>query len=145
MQKKVNPMSESDLVAEMKSRVASGASVVVAVNGVIVAVDDGRGIGPLLKLLDAGKLKDAIVVDKVIGRAAAAICAKGGARKVYAVLAGKGASELLIAHGIEFSADKTVDAIMNRDQSGNCPMENAVNGITEPDKMIEAIRKVMKK
>ena len=145
MQKVVNPIAESDLVAEMKARLKAGASVVVARNGVIVGEETGRGIGPLLKLFDERKLVDAIVVDKVIGRAAAAICAEGGAKKVFASLAGKGAAELLAAHEIAFAAEKTVDKILNHAKKDVCPMEKAVSGLDEPAKMIEAIRRKMKK
>ena len=84
-------------------------------------------------------------MDKVVGRAAAAICAAGGAKKVFALMAGRGAAELLAARGIPLQAEKTVDAILNRKQDGRCPMEQAVGGIEEPQKMIEAIRKAMKK
>lgn len=145
MQRIVNPIAEGDLLAEMKSRIAAGAAVVIARNGVIVAEETGRGIGPLLKLHDEGKLRGAIVVDKVIGRAAAAICLAGGAKRVYTMLAAKGAAELLAREGISLEAEKTVDVILNRDKSGSCPMEKAVSGLDEPEKMIEAIRKAMKR
>ena len=145
MQRVVNPISEADLVAEMKARIEGGESVVVARGGVIIASEKGRGLDPLLRLFDAGKLAGAVVMDKVVGRAAAAICAEGGATKVYAALAGKGAAELLQGRGIPFAAEKTVDVILNREKSGSCPMEKAVSGLDEPKKMIEAIRKAMKK
>ena len=145
MQRVVNPISEADLVAEMKARIEGGESVVVARGGVIVASEKGRGIDPLLRLFDAGKLSGAVVMDKVVGRAAAAICAEGGAAKVYASLAGKGAAELLEGRGIPFAAEKTVDVILNREKSGSCPMEKAVSGLDEPRKMIEAIRKAKRK
>ena len=144
-QRMVNPITEADLLREMRAKIDAGASVVVARGGVIVATDEGRGIEPLLKLMDAGTLSGAVVMDRVIGRAAAAICAEGGAAKVCTALAGKGAAELLDARGIPFAAEKTVDVILNREKSGSCPMEKAVSGLDEPKKMIEAIRKAMKK
>jgi len=145
MQKVVNPISEADLVAEMKARIAAGASVVVARNGVISAVEEGRGIGPLVKLYDERRLEGAIVVDKVIGRAAAALCVAGGAKKVFAQLAGRGAVELLGQRDLPIQADKVVDAILNHAQDGSCPMEKAVDGLKSPEQMVEAIRKAMKK
>jgi hypothetical protein len=81
----------------------------------------------------------------VVGRAAAAICAEGGAAKVYAVLAAKGAAEILEERGIPFAAEKTVEKILNRAKNGSCPMEKAVSGLAEPKKMIEAIRKAKAK
>ena len=145
MQKTVKPMSEADLVAEMKARIAAGTSVVVARDGVIVAEETGRGIGPLMKLLDENKLLGAIVVDKVVGRAAAAICAQGGAKKVYGTLCAKGAAELLEKRGIVLVPEKTVDVILNRKKTDSCPMEKAVRGLDDPKTMVNAIRKVLKK
>ena len=144
-QRIVNPITEADLLKEMKAKIDAGTSVVVARGGVIIATEDGRGLDPLLKLFDAGKLSGAVVMDKVIGRAAAAICAEGGAAKVYAVLAGKGAAELFEKRGIPFAAEKTVETILNHEQTGSCPMEKAVSGLDEPKKMIEAIRKAKRK
>ena len=141
MQRIVTPMEEADLLAEMRARVDAGVAAVVAKGGVIIAEEEGHGLEPLLKLLDAGKLRHAVVADKVVGRAAAAIYVQGGAKKVVAKLAGKGAAELLAANGIAFEAAKTVDMILNHEQTGSCPMERAVAGLDEPEKMIEAIRK----
>lgn len=144
-QRVVNPISDADLLAEMKRRIDSGMSVVVAKGGVIIAEDPGQGIGPILGMLDAGKLSDAVVMDKVFGRAAAAICVRGGAKRVYAVVASKGAAEFLARHGVALEAAQTVESILNRKQTGSCPMERAVAGLDEPEKMIEAIRKAKAK
>ena len=140
-QRMVNPITEGDLLKEMKSKIDAGMSVVVARGGVIIAAEEGRGLDPLLRLFDAGKLSGAVVMDKVVGRAAAAICAEGGAAKVYASLAGKGAAELLERRGIPFAAEKTVETILNHEQTDSCPMEKAVSGLEDPKTMIEAIRK----
>ena len=145
MQRIVKPLSEADLLAEMKSRLDGGAAVVAARGGVIVAVEEGRGLAPLMRLLDNGSLLNAIVMDKVIGRAAAAICTVGGARKVYTMVAGKGASKILAGKNIPLEAVKTVELILNRDKTGSCPMEAAVKDMTDPEKMVETLRKAMTK
>ena len=145
MQRVVNPVTEADLLAEMKTRLAAGASAVVACGGVIVAEERGRGLDPLLRLLDAGKLSGAVVADRVVGRAAAAIYVRGRAKRVYAELAGRGARELLEANGAVLEAAKTVEAILNHEQTGSCPMERAVAGLEDPKAMVEAIRKAKAK
>lgn len=61
------------------------------------------------------------------------------------MLAGKGAAELLAKQGITLEADKTVELILNRDRTGSCPMEKAVSGLDDPEKMLKAIRKEMTK
>ena len=140
-QRIVRPFNEGDLVAEMKGLLTRGeAASVVAVDGVIVAREQGRGVQPLLKLLDAGKLRRALVVDKVIGRAAAAICLVGRVRKVHALVMGEDAAALLHAHGVLATPDRTVPRILNRDQSASCPLEARVEKLEDPALMVEALR-----
>lgn len=140
VQRFVRPLGEEDLLLEMRSRLAKGAAVVTARRGVIVAEEYGRGVAPLLKLLDEGRLGGMLVMDKVVGRAAAAICVVGGAKKVVTHLAGEGAAKVCAAAGVELSAEVTVPSILNRDRSGSCPMEEAVDGIDEPAAMVAAVR-----
>lgn len=140
-QRIVRPFNEGDLVAEMKGLLTRGeAASVAAVDGVIVAREQGRGVQPLLKLLDTGKLRHALVVDKVIGRAAAAICLVGRVRKVHALVMGEDAAALLHAHGVLATADRTVPRILNRDQSASCPLEARVEKLEDPAQMVEALR-----
>lgn len=146
VQRVVRPLAEADLVAEMRALVSSGrASAVAAREGVIVAQETGSGIMPLLKLCDAGSLKGAIVVDKVIGRAAAAICVVGGARAAYALMASEDALAFLRRHGVTCAADKTVPLILNRSRTVSCPLEAAVKDLDDSLEMVNALRKAMSK
>ena len=140
-QRVVRPFNADDLIAEMASLVRRGeASAVAARDGVIVARETGRGVKPILALMDAGHLRGAIVVDKVIGRAAASVAIVGGARRVHALLMSEDAKDLLGKRGVAATAEKVVPKILNRDLSASCPMEAAVGGETEPEKMVEVIK-----
>ena len=139
-QRLVWPIDEGGLLAEMKTLVMGGVSCVAAKDGVIVAKETGRGIMPIMKLLADGKLAHALVVDKVVGRAAAAICIVGKAKKVHAMMMSAEAAALLKAHGVEASADKTVPKILNRDLTDSCPMEQTIDGIEDPAEMVKALR-----
>lgn len=140
-QRAVRPFNEGDLLAEMKGLLTRNeAASVAAVDGVIVAREQGRGVQPLLKLLDAGKLRRAFVADKVIGRAAAAICLVGRVRKVHALVMGEDAAAFLHAHGVLATADRMVPRILNRDQSAACPLEARVEKLSDPAQMVEAVR-----
>lgn len=144
-QRLVWPIDEGGLLAEMKTLVMNGVSCVAAKDGVIVAQEKGRGIMPIMKLLSDGKLAHALVVDKVVGRAAAAICIVGKAKKVHAMMMSADAASLLKAHGVEASADKTVPKILNRDLTDGCPMEQTVEGLDDPAEMVKALKeRVMK-
>lgn len=139
-QRLVWPIDEGGLIAEMKTLVMSGVSCAAAKDGVIVGKETGRGIMPIMKLLSDGKLAHAIVVDKVVGRAAAAVCIVGKARRVHGMMMSVEAASLLKAHGVEASAEKTVPKILNRDLTDDCPMERTVDGIDDPDEMVKALR-----
>ena len=134
-------MGEADLIAEMRARVVEqGQSSVSALNGVIVGIEAGKGLEPLFRLLESGKLKGALVVDKVIGRAAAAILVAGGAKKVHAILMSEEAKAFLAAKGLEAEAEKLVPKILNQDLSAGCPMESAVQGLEDPEAMVQALK-----
>lgn len=140
-QREVLPMSSGDLTAEMISCIERGDSCVLGRNGVIIARDKGRGIKPLLVFLDSGKLDGAIVADKIIGRAAAAICIVGGVEEVYAKVMSEGAKELLEKHNVKVSYKEITKEIINRQKNGICPMEAKVHGIDDPKGMVEKLKK----
>lgn len=145
MQRMILPMSEVDLLLEMKRLVAEGRSIVVAREGVISASSDKRGVVPAVEMLDAGRLKGALVVDKIVGRAVAAVFVAGGVKKVYAPVMSAGAKDLLEKNGITATADSVVDTIINREGTGMCPMENAVKNTQDVGEMVEILRKAVKK
>ncbi|MDR2687261.1 MAG: DUF1893 domain-containing protein, partial [Oscillospiraceae bacterium] len=93
-----------------------------------------HGILPPLRWLraDPGLLRGARVADKVIGKAAALLFAYGGARSVWAARMSEAARDFLQAAGIAFGYDELVPAILNRDGTGLCPMEQRAMGIAEP-------------
>ena len=140
-QRIVRPFDANDLIAEMSALVRRGdASAVVAKDGIIRARETGRGVLPLLKLLDGGNLNGAFVVDKVIGRAAAAICIVGGARSVHGLLMSEDAKSLLAKHGIAATAEKVVPKILDRKLSASCPLEATVAEESDPQKMVAALK-----
>jgi len=97
-------------------------------------VSDEHGIRPPLLWLRENPdiLRGAEVADKVIGKAAALLFAHGGARSVWATRMSEAARDFLRATDIEFSYDELVPAILNRDGTDLCPMEQRAMGIAEP-------------
>lgn len=142
----VRPIAEADLVAEMRTRLESGAACVVAKDGVIVAAVEGHGVKPLLGILDKTPrlLEGALVMDKVCGRASAAICIVGKVRKVFAPVMGADAKALLERHGVAASAKDVVPKILNRDHTGGCPMDAATAELTDPTAIVETLRSVVR-
>ena len=92
---------------------------------------NGRGLGPLLKHLETGNLKDAQMYDKVTGRASALLLAYGQAKSLHTGMLSKEAVPILQKYGISYSADKEVDFILNRAKTGSCPMETAARNLDD--------------
>ena len=84
-----------------------GYSCVIRQGGVIRTFTE-RGVNDLYRLLSEEPefLRNAEVADKVIGKAAAAIMAIGGVKKVHTGVISESAYDLLVRSGIEISFDK---------------------------------------
>ncbi len=139
-QRRVRPISEDDLIAEMKTRLAAGVGSVVAKDGVIIAEESGRGVSPLLRHLEKGRLRRAVLVDKVIGRATAAMCVVGQVKRVHAALIGADAIAFLAAHNIPATGDRVVPQILNPTLTAPCIMEAEVANLTDPQEMVNAVK-----
>lgn len=95
---------------------------------------EARGIKPLLDALENHvDLRGARCRDKIVGRAAAFLFVRAGVASVGAPVMANGATRLLAKHGISWKAESLVDKIMNRAQTGSCPMEAAVAAVSDDD------------
>jgi hypothetical protein len=68
-------------------------------------------------------MKNATVIDKVTGLAAAYLCIVGEVKEIYTPLASDSALQKLAQHNIVIKSRQTVPQILNRDKSAPCPME----------------------
>lgn len=84
-------------------------------------------------------INGAVVYDKVIGKAAAAILCLGKAKEVHAHLISKGAKELLSSHGIASDGEVEVERIFNHDRTDICPMEKSCLGLEDPLDIEQAV------
>jgi len=117
----------------MKLKLNGHTCVVRTARGVLLTSDE-HGILPPLRWLreDRDILCGAEVADKVIGRAAALLFAYGGVRSVWAARMSEAARDFLRAAGIAFDYNELVPAILNRDGTGLCPMEQKAMGLDVP-------------
>lgn len=100
-----------------------------------------RGVKPLLDLLDDGYiLSEYSAADKVVGNVAAFLYVLLGIKEIYTNIISKSALATLNSHNIKVSYTTLADAIKNRDNTGFCPIETAVDGITDPNEALAAIR-----
>jgi hypothetical protein len=130
-------------VQEARALIQSGkAECVLVVNGEVFSPKSGRGVNPLLDFYEKTpqQMAGAIVVDKVIGRAAAAIAISGKAGAVYGELMSEDGAEFLQRHGITVGYTKMVPRILNQKRDGLCPLEQSVLGIDDPAKAVAALK-----
>jgi hypothetical protein len=95
---------------------------------------DEHGILPPLRWLreNPGLLRGADAADRVIGKAAALLFACGGVRSLWAARMSEAARDFLQTTGIAFDYGELVPAVLNRDGTGLCPMEQRAMGIADP-------------
>jgi len=110
-------------------------SLMVVQNDKVVYASRDDGIAPLLSVIESERpyLKDALVIDKVVGRAAALLICYGEARGVYATLLSEKALKVLHICEIGVEYDRLVPYILNRDSTDMCPFERLVEGVDNPE------------
>ncbi len=100
-----------------------------------------KGIAPLINPMKENQLffKDAIVVDRVIGKAAAMLLALSQVQYIYAYVLSRKAREILDAYKIDYDYEKLADYIVNREHTGMCPMEKTVYDMTDLNEALAAL------
>lgn len=101
-----------------------------------------RGVKDLLTLVTESPevLRDALIADKAVGKAAAACMAVGGVRHVHADVMSEPALALLQAHSVKAEYGQLVDHIINRSGTGWCPMEQLSRDIDDPATIIQKVK-----
>lgn len=101
------------------------------------------GIRPLLQPLNKDRyfFKDAIVIDKVIGKSAAFLLLYGKVKKVHAFVMSEHAKNLLNSYNIDYSYDKLVPYIENNIKTDMCPMEKTVLEIDDIEEAFNALNR----
>ena len=100
-----------------------------------------RGVKPLITWIDSGEdFSGYSAADKVIGNGAAFLYVILNIKEVYASVISKSAADTLKKYGISFTYDIMTDNIRNRDNTGNCPIEEAVVFAATPEEAEKAIR-----
>lgn len=135
------------LIADAKERIGRGETSVVVIRDSreIYSSKLGQGVSPLLKIIreQPELFRDAVVVDKVIGKAAAMLLVLGGAKEVHALRVSRAGRDYLRAHGIPVYADESIDLVENRMRNGICPFEAAVAALEDPAEGFKEICRTM--
>ena len=113
---------------QMEQILHHGQSIALIKANKVIFTDRSRGVMPLLKLLDSQPelLKDALVVDKIVGKAAAMLLTLGGVKEIHTYMLSKNGRAFLESRGISVTAQCDIDMIQNRQKDGICPFEKSV-------------------
>lgn len=129
-----------------KELLKSSESTCVCCSDEDTLISKKRGVAPLIEWLDEGKnLKEYSAADKVVGNGAAFLYILLEVKELHANVISKSALETLNRYQIAITYDILTEAIRNRENTGFCPIETAVSGITSPDKALTAIRSRLSK
>lgn len=129
---------EPAMLAEEKAkRLIESEKISCAVirDGKIVHTANGRGISPLIALYESNpeQMRGALIVDKIIGKAAAMMIVLGGAKSAYGETMSESARDYLAAHGCEAGWGTLIEIVSNRAGDGMCPLENSVLSTDDPE------------
>jgi hypothetical protein len=94
-------------------------------DGTLVFASEKERLVPLMEYLadkDSGE-EPVVILDKVMGNAAALLSVKANCREVYSPLGSELAVKTLEKYGIEYHLTEIVPYIVRDDGKGMCPME----------------------
>ncbi len=120
-------------------------SCVIWIEGKEPILSDEMGIKPLMKELRIEKCAFAhgVIADKVVGKAAALMAVLGGAKAVYGQVLSESAEKILQMYQIEYAYDEKVPYIANRTKTGQCPLEESVISVDDPEKAFEVLEETI--
>ena len=103
-------------------------------DGKLIKTSHKKGVIPFMEIIRENDqlLEDAIIADKVIGKATALLAAGHKAKAIYAKIISQKARKVLDHHSIYYRFNNCVDYIMNRDKSGQCPIEKLTWELKDP-------------
>lgn len=134
-----------DTKKRARNMIKSGkANCVVVKDEKIICKSSDRGIAYIIKLYEEGKLKDAYVADKIIGKAAAMIFTLGGVSALYGETTSQSALKWLNDKNISISYTNSPEYIINRKGDGMCPMEETVADIYDEKESYVALKNKIK-
>ena len=119
----------------------SGNSLMIYKDGVLLFESDLGGIRPHLKAINehGGGLEGTLMVDKILGRAAAFLVVYSKAAEAITNIVSTPGKQVLEANHLKFSYREEVAHIKMKDGVIFCPFDGMVQGISDPVEAYAAI------
>ena len=124
----------------------TGNSLMIYKHGELIFESSLKGIRPHLKAIDelGETLEGSLMVDKILGRAAAFLVVYSKAAEAMAVIVSSPGKSVMEKYGLKFSYREEVPHIKMENGVIYCPFERMVQGIDDPDEAYRAIVDKMK-
>ncbi|HKL12726.1 MAG TPA: DUF1893 domain-containing protein [Halanaerobiales bacterium] len=105
-----------------------------------------ESVGSIVSLLEEQPdlLENAVVADKIIGRAVAMVCDYASVKFCYGQIVSEGAIDIFNKNHLSFKASQKVKAIKNRDNTDLCPIEKLTLNIDNSAEGIKKIKEFLK-
>jgi hypothetical protein len=106
---------------------------VIKENQAIIYTSKKRGVAPILDFYHQANFvkKDYTVIDKIMGKSAVLLSLLIGAKHIQTPTISEPGLAIAKHHKIQVDYDRVVPYIMNRDNTGPCPIENSVLDIDD--------------
>jgi len=117
-------------------------NLVIVKNGKVVFGTESQGISGLLQAIEKlGKeLIGSSVADRIVGRAAAMLCAYFKSSSVFAVTISEEGEKMLKENEISYQFENRVPTILNYERTDVCPFEKLVMGLTKLEEAYEKLK-----
>ncbi|MFA6755425.1 MAG: DUF1893 domain-containing protein [Bacilli bacterium] len=125
-------MVESDISYALRILKEKNESIVIVKDNNILYESKLDGLKAIIHLIDNKvNIEGSSVADKIIGKAAALLLSYLKVKEVYAAVLSEKAIEVLKNNLIIFNYSEMTKNIINRTNTGMCPMEKAVMNIND--------------
>lgn len=117
-------------------------TLVIVKKGRVLFETNSSGIRGLLTAIERiGKdMRSSAVADRLVGEAAAQLCAYSNVNKVFAVTLSRCGKDILEKHEIGYEYENLVPHILNFNKTDLCPFEKLVAGSSNPKEAYERLK-----
>jgi hypothetical protein len=122
-------------------------SLIIVKEDMTVFASREEGMKPLIEAIHqvgVPTLENAIVIDKIVGKAAALLISYIKAKEVHCIVLSTTGRAVLDTHQIKHYAERLTPEIMNRRGTGLCPFEQAVRDVDDPQEGYGRVRTTLK-
>lgn len=113
-----------------------GLNLIILKDGCTIFTSTKDGMLPLLEAIDSvglHELRDSVVIDKIVGKAAALLMCYFNAGEAHCEVSSLRAQTVLDRQGIKFHSEKVIPEIRDKTGTDICPFEKTVIDVEEPE------------